>query len=368
MSADGRRRRSTLMAGECRESGAEGVLPKSDGASPDPPSFGRRLRRVALLASRPDGGAPGPVGPGGHRWTPTDRAHTAPDPARRAEHDRRRASLLAVPSFLGRAGRQRRHPEPAGLTSPRTRRPTLAKSLRVPGRGAAAAAGSRGDRGTGPGAGQRRRRLGRRRLRRGPGRASPAFWCCGGRGLPGHAADRSTAGWSWCPTRSASSPAAIPAAVLGPVPVPPHRAAVADVRHGAGPDAAPRRPPSVATVGTVCAFFGTGTRVESVGWVVLGAALAYIGWTVARPRRPRPRSRSSRGARTVARLAGSRHGSGPPLRPRGPSPRTPGTSPSVHRAPPTSSADTARRRACTGSRRSPRGPSARSGSGWGRPR
>jgi hypothetical protein len=38
-----------------------------------------------------------------------------------------------------------------------------------------------------------------------------------------------------------------------------------------------------ATAGTVCAFFGTGTWAESVGWVVLGATLAYIGWTLARP-------------------------------------------------------------------------------------
>jgi hypothetical protein len=50
-----------------------------------------------------------------------------------------------------------------------------------------------------------------------------------------------------------------------------------------------------ATAGTACAFFGSGTRVEAVGWVVLGAALAYIGWTVAR------RAASS----TVGRGAGS---------------------------------------------------------------
>jgi hypothetical protein len=40
----------------------------------------------------------------------------------------------------------------------------------------------------------------------------------------------------------------------------------------------------VATVGTVCAFFGS-TRIETVGWVVSGLALAYIG-TVFRPRVP----------------------------------------------------------------------------------
>jgi hypothetical protein len=38
----------------------------------------------------------------------------------------------------------------------------------------------------------------------------------------------------------------------------------------------------VATAGTISAFFGSGTRFESVGWVVSGATLAYIGWTVTR--------------------------------------------------------------------------------------
>src|SRR4051794_2164313 len=38
----------------------------------------------------------------------------------------------------------------------------------------------------------------------------------------------------------------------------------------------------VATAGTISAFFGSGTRLESAGWVVLGAVLAYIGWTVTR--------------------------------------------------------------------------------------
>ncbi len=38
----------------------------------------------------------------------------------------------------------------------------------------------------------------------------------------------------------------------------------------------------VATAGTISAFFGSGTRFESVGWVVSGAVLAYIGWTVTR--------------------------------------------------------------------------------------
>jgi hypothetical protein len=39
----------------------------------------------------------------------------------------------------------------------------------------------------------------------------------------------------------------------------------------------------VATVSTCCAFFGSGTWLEAVGWVTLGATLAYIGWTVTRP-------------------------------------------------------------------------------------
>lgn len=43
---------------------------------------------------------------------------------------------------------------------------------------------------------------------------------------------------------------------------------------------------AVATVGTACAFFGSGTTVESVGWVVLGLAISHIGWTVARSGEP----------------------------------------------------------------------------------
>jgi hypothetical protein len=38
-----------------------------------------------------------------------------------------------------------------------------------------------------------------------------------------------------------------------------------------------------ATAGTACAFFGSGTRVETLGWLVLGGTLAYIGWSVTRP-------------------------------------------------------------------------------------
>jgi hypothetical protein len=46
--------------------------------------------------------------------------------------------------------------------------------------------------------------------------------------------------------------------------------------------------PIAASVGTACAFFGTGTNVEIVGWELLGVTLAYIGWTVARPTAPTP--------------------------------------------------------------------------------
>jgi hypothetical protein len=35
-----------------------------------------------------------------------------------------------------------------------------------------------------------------------------------------------------------------------------------------------------ATVGTVSTFFGTGTRVETVGWLILGVTLAYMGSTL----------------------------------------------------------------------------------------
>lgn len=38
-----------------------------------------------------------------------------------------------------------------------------------------------------------------------------------------------------------------------------------------------------ATVGTACAFFGSGTPAETVGWIVVGVTLAAIGWTIARP-------------------------------------------------------------------------------------
>ena len=40
---------------------------------------------------------------------------------------------------------------------------------------------------------------------------------------------------------------------------------------------------TVCTIGTVFAFFGSGTKLEAVGWIVLGLAIAAIGLTVARP-------------------------------------------------------------------------------------
>ena len=38
-----------------------------------------------------------------------------------------------------------------------------------------------------------------------------------------------------------------------------------------------------ATVGTMCAFFGSGTLLESFGWVLTGAALALLGRTILLP-------------------------------------------------------------------------------------
>jgi hypothetical protein len=38
-----------------------------------------------------------------------------------------------------------------------------------------------------------------------------------------------------------------------------------------------------ATIGTGLAFFGSGTRAETVGWVVLGLVLAGVGSTIVRP-------------------------------------------------------------------------------------
>jgi hypothetical protein len=35
-----------------------------------------------------------------------------------------------------------------------------------------------------------------------------------------------------------------------------------------------------ATLGTACTFFGTGTRIETVGWLILGVTLAYMGSTL----------------------------------------------------------------------------------------
>ena len=82
-----------------------------------------------------------------------------------------------------------------------------------------------------------------------------------------------------------SSPAAVPAAVLGLFLF--HLIGLPWLTFGM---VRARMLPLVAaiaaTAGTVAAFFGTGTWVESVGWVVLGVTLACIGWTVARPSAP----------------------------------------------------------------------------------
>ncbi len=61
-----------------------------------------------------------------------------------------------------------------------------------------------------------------------------------------------------------------------------------------------------ATVGTGCAFFGSGTRVETVGWVVLSLTLIAIAATVIRPSllAPSPAVPSPQAAGSV--LAGDR--------------------------------------------------------------
>ncbi|WP_328520491.1 hypothetical protein [Kribbella sp. NBC_00359] len=40
---------------------------------------------------------------------------------------------------------------------------------------------------------------------------------------------------------------------------------------------------TVCTIGTAFAFFGSGTKLEAVGWIVLGLAIAAVGSTIARP-------------------------------------------------------------------------------------
>jgi hypothetical protein len=79
-----------------------------------------------------------------------------------------------------------------------------------------------------------------------------------------------------------SSPAAVPAAVLGLFVF--HLVGLPWLTFGmVRSRQLPLVAAVVATVGTVCAFFGSGTRVETVGWVVTGTTLAYVGWTVFRP-------------------------------------------------------------------------------------
>jgi hypothetical protein len=82
--------------------------------------------------------------------------------------------------------------------------------------------------------------------------------------------------------RMGSSPAAIPAFILGLllfhlVGLPWLAFGMVRARQIPGWLAA------AATVATGLAFFGSGTRIETVGWVVLGVVLAGIGSTVVRP-------------------------------------------------------------------------------------
>jgi hypothetical protein len=84
-----------------------------------------------------------------------------------------------------------------------------------------------------------------------------------------------------------SSPAALPAAVLGLLLF--HLVGLPWLTFGlVRARELPLLVAVLATVGTGCAFFGSGTRVETVGWVVSGIALAYLGWTVARSVTPAP--------------------------------------------------------------------------------
>ena len=82
-----------------------------------------------------------------------------------------------------------------------------------------------------------------------------------------------------------SSPAAVPAAVLGLFLF--HLIGLPWLTFGmVRARMLPLLAALVATAGTISAFFGSGTRFESAGWVVLGGTLAYIGWTVVRPPAP----------------------------------------------------------------------------------
>jgi hypothetical protein len=47
---------------------------------------------------------------------------------------------------------------------------------------------------------------------------------------------------------------------------------------------------TISTIGTLLAFFGSGTNLETVGWIVLGFAIAAVGSTVARPAIHAPRT------------------------------------------------------------------------------
>jgi hypothetical protein len=83
----------------------------------------------------------------------------------------------------------------------------------------------------------------------------------------------------------ASSPAAVPTAVLGLLLF--HLIGLPWLAFGmVRSRLLPLVAAVTATVGTACAFFGSGTRLETVGWLVLSGTLAYIGWTVLRQRAP----------------------------------------------------------------------------------
>jgi hypothetical protein len=78
---------------------------------------------------------------------------------------------------------------------------------------------------------------------------------------------------------------------------------------------------AVATIGTCCAFFGSGTRVETVGWIALGLTLTGIAFTLwavpassATQSQPHPdhRQRVGPAAETVAASQGAR--TDPPAR------------------------------------------------------
>lgn len=63
---------------------------------------------------------------------------------------------------------------------------------------------------------------------------------------------------------------------------------------------------TVCTIATALAFFGSGTRLETVGWIVLGFAIATIGSTVIRPALLAPRAQASIEVQPTQTAAASR--------------------------------------------------------------